>query len=143
MTEEESKKQTVFDANTVYDLHIIKCADGHKFYNADVTIHKKSDFDRIVSFLDSLSSEDERPCDYQFSKMTFGASKQLFNIVNLVGFKADGSGWRWKSLKEDEWFDAKDSDVIDTETMLRRLYIELADVYTAVEKQGGETSDKE
>lgn len=143
MTEEESKKQTVSDANTVYDLRIIKCADGHKFYNADVTIHKKSDFDRIVSFLDSLSSEDERPCDYQFSKMTFGASKQLLNIVNLVGFKADGSGWRWKSLKEDEWFDAKDSDVIDTETMLRRLYIELADVYTAVEKQGGETSDKE
>lgn len=142
MTEEESKKK-VSDANTVYDLHIIKCADGHKFYNADVTIHKKSDFDRIVSFLDSLSSEDERPCDYQFSKMTFGASKQLFNIVNLVGFKADGSGWRWKLLKEDEWFDAKDSDVIDTETMLRRLYIELADVYTAVEKQGGETSDKE
>lgn len=142
MTEEESKKK-VFDANTVYDLHIIKCADGHKFYNADVTIHKKSDFDRIVSFLDSLSSEDERPFDYQFSKMTFGAIKQLFNIVNLVGFKADGSGWRWKSLKEDEWFDAKDSDVIDTETMLRRLYIELADVYTAVEKQGGETSDKE
>ena len=140
MTEEESKKQTVFDANTVYDIHILKCADGHKVYNAEVTIHKKSDFDRVVSFLDSL---DERPCDYQFSKMTFGASKQLFNIVNLVGFKADGSGYRWKLLKEDEWIDAKDSSVIDTETMLRRLYIEIADVYTAVEKQGGETSDKE
>lgn len=140
MTEEESKKQPVFDANTIYDIHIVKCADGHKFYNADVTIHKKSDFDRVVSFLDSL---DERPCDYQFSKMTFGASKQLFNIVDLVGLKADGSGLRWKLLKEDEWFDAKDSTVIDTETMLRRLYIEIADVYAAVEKQGGETSDKE
>ena len=140
MTEEESKKQTVFDANTVYDLHIVKCADGHKFYNAEVTIHKKSDFDRVVSFLDSL---DERPCDYQFSKMTFGASKQLFNIVDLVGFKADGSGCRWKLLKEDEWFDAKDSEVIDTETMLRRLYIEIADLYRTIEKQGGETSDKE
>lgn len=140
MTEEESKKQTVFDANTIYDIHIFKCADGHKFYNADVTIHKKSDFDRVVSFLDSL---DERPCDYQFSKMTFGASEQLFNIVALVGLNAGGSGLRWKLLKEDEWFDAKDSSVIDTETMLRRLYIEIADVYTAVEKQGGETSDKE
>lgn len=140
MTEEESKKQTVFDANTIYDIHIFKCADGHKFYNAEVTIHKKSDFDRVVSFLDSL---DEGPCDYQFSKMTFGAGKQLFNIVDLVGLKADGSGLRWKLLKEDEWFDAKDSAVIDTETMLRRLYIEIADVYTAVEKQGGETSDKE
>ena len=140
MTEEESKKQTVFDANTIYDIHIFKCADGHKVYTADVTIHKKSDFDRVVSFLDSL---DERPCDYQFSKMTFGAGKQLCNIVDLVGLKADGSGLRWKLLKEDEWFDAKDSSVIDTETMLRRLYIEIADVYTAVEKQGGETSDKE
>lgn len=137
MTEEESKKRPVFDTNTVYDIHIVKCVDGHKFYNADVTIHKKSDFDRVVSFLDSL---DESPGDYQFSKMTFGASKQLFNIVDLVGFKA---GRRWKLLKEDEWFDAKDSSVIDTETMLRRLYIEIADVYTAVEKQGGETSDKE
>ena len=137
---EESKNQIAFDANTVYDIHIVKCADGHKFYNAEVTIHKKSDFDRVVRFLDSL---DERPCDYQFSKMTFGAGKQLFNIVDLVGLKADGSGLRWKLLKEDEWFDAKDSSVIDTETMLRRLYIEIADVYTAVEKQGGETSDKE